>query len=91
MTKVMITVTFLSDKSKYNVPWLLPRSANSQAPQGQTNPRTKEKFLKKTSFQLSAGPKNGQKQGRDEKTEEHYATTELVSQARLWVESGLRD
>ena len=30
------------------------------------------KFLNKSSFQVRAGPVKGQKQGRDEKTQEHY-------------------
>ena len=33
--------------------------------------KLREKFLKKVSFQV----RDGQKQGRDEKTQEHYPTT----------------
>ena len=36
-----------------------------------------KKFSEKTSFQVRARPVKGQKQGRDEKTQEHYHTIEL--------------
>ena len=44
-------------------------------PQKRTEYTGKE-FLKRTSFQIMAGPVKGQKQGRDEKTQGHYPTKE---------------
>ena len=40
-------------------------------------------FLKKTSFQVEMDLKKGQKQGRDEKTQQHYPTTKW-QQAPFW-------